>query len=623
MTAMPNTHMLMTKDTSAPRKPVSLVKSPALLARPAELGVPNRDRFLAEYGAVWGLVGDYQRTRMQWKGLAHLLRHARAVVDRGVPGGYAEFGTWRCGSLYAVARAWERFAAVDRPLLGFDSFEGLPAPVERVDGPWLHRGVFGDVDFDEVRDFFEREGLADRVTLVRGWFDQTAARVREHRLSLLHVDADLYESVKTALEAAWDSLVPGGIAVFDDYRHPDCAGCTIAVEEFFASRSEVIRTQAGMNYSAYVVKNDPATTMIAFSLQGSRTKWCHEEQVQATAHESSEPSLPVSPLIASSRLIERCAAWCAREGYRRIALFGAGRHTRPITRQPWATFGVRVVAIVDDSPRTDSIGGVPVCRPEALAEPVDAVVVSSECYESTLAERARAVFEPRVPVVRIYADEPPPCDALLRIEGISPEDAAWLLALPPERADPTLPVVASVTSEMMLRRYELASAFARDARVLDIPCGTGYGSKLLLGQGHAAAYIGIDADERTIRYAQRRFDGPRRTFAARDPIATRLERGSIDVAIAAIDIKADPVALAGELARVLRPGGVLLMHADFNSISDDPASRLARALAGAFEADQWLGQCGSDVTARPDLPPGVFHLGDERAEWVIVVARRV
>src|SRR5690606_37755139 len=63
------------------------------------------------------------------------------------------------------------------------------------------------------------------------------------------------------------------------------------------------------------------------------------------------------------RLIELTADLCAARGYRRIALYGGGRHTASITREPWALRGVAVVAIIDDAPTTDTIAGVRVCTP--------------------------------------------------------------------------------------------------------------------------------------------------------------------------------------------------------------------------------------------------------------------
>ncbi|MFA6044908.1 MAG: hypothetical protein WC718_07980 [Phycisphaerales bacterium] len=106
-----------------------------------------------------------------------------------------------------------------------------------------------------------------------------------------------------------------------------------------------------------------------------------------------------------TRLVEMVAALCAAKGYRRIALFGAGKHTAAIVHEPWESHGVRVVAVLDDSPRASDIAGVRVMKPEALGDPIDAVVVSSDTFENEIYARARASFGARgVPVLRIYAD---------------------------------------------------------------------------------------------------------------------------------------------------------------------------------------------------------------------------
>lgn len=388
--------------------PPPTMSDEALAPQPPVLTAPRHAAFLAEHAEVWAQVGDFRRTRMLWPAMANLLRHAQDVIRRGVPGDYAEFGTWKCGSLYAVARTWERLGATDRRLLGFDSFEGLPAPIERLDGPWLAKGVFADADHDECQAFFEREGLADRVTLVRGWFDHTAPRVREHTLALLHIDADLYDSVKTALHAAWDSLSPGGIAVFDDYRHPDCAGCTIAVEEFFASRDEVVHAQPGMSYSAFVRKSESGGATPRSS-SGTRTKWtltpCTETMAldQADAARAEAAAAREEARELRRILVSRCFADCSSRGYRDVALFGAGQHTREILAAPLSSHGVRVVAVLDDNPRDTHIAGVPVHRADAFTAAVDAVIVSSQHHERALAQRAAAVFGSRgVPIVTIY-----------------------------------------------------------------------------------------------------------------------------------------------------------------------------------------------------------------------------
>jgi hypothetical protein len=123
------------------------------------------------------------------------------------------------------------------------------------------------------------------------------------------------------------------------------------------------------------------------------------------------PARPASPAPAvtdpsagyKQRLIELTADLCAARGYRRIALYGGGKHTAPVTREPWASRGVTVAAIIDDAPQTDTLAGVRVCTPSHLREAIDAVVVSSDAHEDTIAERAAAAF-PGVPVLRIYAD---------------------------------------------------------------------------------------------------------------------------------------------------------------------------------------------------------------------------
>ena len=66
------------------------------------------------------------------------------------------------------------------------------------------------------------------------------------------------------------------------------------------------------------------------------------------------------------------------------------------------------------------------------------------------------------------------------------------------------PEFATGNFENHRKVYEFAAQFARDARVLDVGCGTGYGAALLADAG-AASVTGIDNSEEAIGYARRKF----------------------------------------------------------------------------------------------------------------------
>ncbi len=119
-----------------------------------------------------------------------------------------------------------------------------------------------------------------------------------------------------------------------------------------------------------------------------------------------DPSALAEPVRTA--LVDRAVLKCLLAGYRRIALFGAGRHTRRIGLEPWTSRGIEVVAIVDQNPSGQTMFGRPTCRPGALESEIDAVVLSSDGHEHALAMVAQ--MEPAfagTPIVRIY-DFPPP-----------------------------------------------------------------------------------------------------------------------------------------------------------------------------------------------------------------------
>ncbi|MEG3148974.1 class I SAM-dependent methyltransferase [Sphingomonas sp. ZT3P38] len=133
------------------------------------------------------------------------------------------------------------------------------------------------------------------------------------------------------------------------------------------------------------------------------------------------------------------------------------------------------------------------------------------------------------------------------------------------------------------------------ATALDIGCGEGRFCRQLAARGVKA--IGIDPTEALIAEARRR--DPAGDYRMGRAEALDVPDGSIDLVVSylsLIDIPDIARAIA-EMARVLRPGGVLLI-ANLTSFNT------------AGQVDGW--QVGPDGTARF----AIDHYLDERAEWV-------
>ena len=59
------------------------------------------------------------------------------------------------------------------------------------------------------------------------------------KFALIHIDLDLYEPTRNALEFGWEKLSDGGSLICDDYGFITCPGATRAVDEFLINHANV------------------------------------------------------------------------------------------------------------------------------------------------------------------------------------------------------------------------------------------------------------------------------------------------------------------------------------------------------------------------------------------------
>lgn len=147
-----------------------------------------------------------------------------------VPGDVAEVGVYKGGTARLLA---ETIGNSDKRIHLFDTFSGMPPADPRRD---IHReGDFSDTSLDDVKSYL---GEFLNIRYYKGLFPDTAGGITGEAFSLVHVDADLYRSVRDCLEFFYPRMSAGGIMVFDDYGFLTCPGAKEAVDEYFKDRAE-------------------------------------------------------------------------------------------------------------------------------------------------------------------------------------------------------------------------------------------------------------------------------------------------------------------------------------------------------------------------------------------------
>lgn len=149
------------------------------------------------------------------------VRMVRDHLDDGRLGDYVEFGVSFGASLACMFRVAERHGLHGMRFFGFDSFEGLPDSAADDDaGYWSPRMFASDVEM--TRRFLTRAGVDwNRVTLVKGWFNETLAvdpaAYGLHKASVVMIDCDTYLSTREALAFCRPIIQDEAVVMFDDW----------------------------------------------------------------------------------------------------------------------------------------------------------------------------------------------------------------------------------------------------------------------------------------------------------------------------------------------------------------------------------------------------------------------
>ena len=192
------------------------------------------------------------------KFISHLEFFRRTSDIRGE---IMEFGIFKGNSFFR----WIKFRdllehTASRKIIGFDIFGDFPEAGFEADK--AKRDAFvsetkggKSISVEELQELLDAQQLNKNVEIVPGDILQTLdAYLVENphlKISLLHIDVDLYEPTKFVLERLYDRVTNGGIIILDDYGA--FAGTNKAVDDFFANEREIQKLPFS-NAIAYIKK---------------------------------------------------------------------------------------------------------------------------------------------------------------------------------------------------------------------------------------------------------------------------------------------------------------------------------------------------------------------------------
>ena len=211
---------------------------------------------------IWDCENGYywfSDTRRIGKLIAH---YELYKIVTGIPGDIVECEVYKLASVNRFATFRSLLENVYfRKLFAFDAFGEFPTgALQNKDDLNFVKGfetAGGDgLGVDESQEVLKFKQLEKNTFCIKGDVAQTIPAWLEQnthcRIALLHLDMDVYEPTKAALELLWERLVRGGIVVVDDYNA--VGGATRAIDEFITDKDIKLQKLSWSHVPCFFVK---------------------------------------------------------------------------------------------------------------------------------------------------------------------------------------------------------------------------------------------------------------------------------------------------------------------------------------------------------------------------------
>jgi ubiquinone/menaquinone biosynthesis C-methylase UbiE len=271
-------------------------------------------------------------------------------------------------------------------------------------------------------------------------------------------------------------------------------------------------------------------------------------------------------------LWQRAVDKLRKDGKKRVALYGAGRHSLRFLGKWSKSKDPAFVLLLDDNTKgCESKFGLPLrCPADLTTADADAVLCSSDGFEENLYKAAAPLADRGIPIYRIYhevlnaessldeAGNDTYQDIFEAIALWNPEAYHMRDGLTEKNAIIYHRYSRSNIHDIMYRALEKQMPCPK--RILDVGSGRGYDTQRLAGQFPSAEVVGLEYAEAGVELSQK-YKTDRLRFVQGDAMSMPFDDGQFDMAfsMATIEHVADPKKMVEQIYRVLKPGGIALV----------------------------------------------------------------
>lgn len=183
-------------------------------------------------------------------------------LSSSIKGAIVECGVFKGASFVRFAIYRNLFSnSAEKKLIGFDSFSKFPEtefePDKKMRIDFVEECGEQSISVNQLNEVLKFKGCDLNVDLVAGDITETIPEyLRENpdlKISLLNLDADLYEPSVAILEHLYPRIEKGGILILDDYGV--FPGETKAADDYFKGKNITIRKFPYSMTPSYLIKD--------------------------------------------------------------------------------------------------------------------------------------------------------------------------------------------------------------------------------------------------------------------------------------------------------------------------------------------------------------------------------